>query len=434
MRLQDYHLHIKLMRFKAENIALKWPIRIFIAFVILAFLSPFIANDKPLVCKYKGEWMFPVFSFYNKSIIISNNEVEIINYNMGKEWKSLETSFAIFPPCAYSPNTIDADNAPLKSPFDQQFITINNSVVSLPTKYRHWFGTTQNGNDVLSGIIHGTKISLSVGIFGMLLASLIGISLGAIAGYYQNNTFKIGYFQFWLIILSLFFAWFYSIKIRQTELISSFNNGGLSVLLQLLFSGIIFSTIVYLFSWIGKKIDDLINKNSKIYFPFDLIISKLIEILNSIPVLLLIISVAAIAKPSYLFLILILGFLSWTNLARIVRAEFIKAKHLDYVMACKAIGISNTRIIIRHILPNVLPIIFVQIIFGMAGAVLIESALSFIGVGVPLNVISWGSLLNEGQNSFSSWWLIVFPGVCVFTLILIYNKIATHLSSKRTDF
>ena len=99
-------------------------------------------------------------------------------------------------------------------------------------------------------------------------------------------------------------------------------------------------------------------------------------------------------------------------------------------MACKAIGISNTRIIIKHILPNILPIVFVQIIFGMAGAVLIESALSFIGVGVPLNVVSWGSLLNEGQNSFSSWWLIVFPGVCVFTLILIYNKIATHLSSR----
>ena len=131
-----------------------------------------------------------------------------------------------------------------------------------------------------------------------------------------------------------------------------------------------------------------------------------------------------------MFLILTLGFLSWTNIARIVRAEFIKAKHLDYVMACKAIGISNTRIIIKHILPNILPIVFVQIIFGMAGAVLIESALSFIGVGVPLNVVSWGSLLNEGQNSFSSWWLIVFPGVCVFTLILIYNKIATHLSSR----
>ncbi len=430
MSIQDYHLYIKLMRFQPKNIALKWPIRIFIAFVILAFLSPFIANDKPLVCKYKGEWMFPAFSFQNKSIILANNKLETINYNMGKEWKLLETSFAIFPPCAYSPNTIDADNAPLKSPFEKQFITINNSSVTLPIKYRHWFGTTQNGNDVLSAIIHGTKISLSVGIFGMLLASILGISLGAIAGYYQNNTFKIGYFQFGLILFSLIIAWFYSIKIRQDELINSFNNGGLSVIFQLLFSVIIFSSIVYLFSGIGKKIDNLINKNAKIYFPFDTIISKLIEILNSIPVLLLIISIAAIAKPSYLFLILILGFLSWTNLARIVRAEFIKAKHLDYVMACKAIGISNSRIIIKHILPNILPVIFVQIVFGMAGAVLIESSLSFIGVGVPLNVISWGSLLNEGQNSFSSWWLIIFPGVCVFTLILIYNKIATHLSKK----
>jgi peptide/nickel transport system permease protein len=434
MKLQDLHIHIKFLRFQAKHIALKWPIRIFSAFVMLAFLSPFIANDKPLICKYKGEWLFPAFSFQNKKTINYNNEVEIVNYNMGKEWKLLETSFVLFPPCAYSPNTIDADNAPLKSPFDKQYLTINNSVVSLPIAYRHWFGTTQNGNDVLSAIIHGTKISLSVGIFGMLLASIIGISLGAIAGYYQNNTFKIGYFQFGFLVLSLVFAWFYSIKIRQDELVNSFNNGGIGVLTQLILSATIFLTISYVFSWIGKKIDYLINKNSQIFFPFDLVISKLIEILNSIPVLLLIISVAAIAKPSYLFLILILGFLSWTNIARIVRAEFIKAKHLDYVMACKAIGISNTRIIIKHILPNILPIVFVQIMFGMAGAVLIESALSFIGVGVPLNVVSWGSLLNEGQNSFSSWWLIIFPGVCVFTLILIYNKIATHLSLKHSDF
>ena len=75
MKLQDLHIHIKFLRFQAKHIALKWPIRIFSAFVILAFLSPFIANDKPLICKYKGEWLFPAFSFQNKKTINYNNEV-----------------------------------------------------------------------------------------------------------------------------------------------------------------------------------------------------------------------------------------------------------------------------------------------------------------------------------------------------------------------
>ena len=89
---------------------------------------------------------------------------------------------------------------------------------------------------------------------------------------------------------------------------------------------------------------------------------------------------------------------------------------------------SHYRIIIKHILPNVIPILLVQIIFGLAGAVLIEASLSFIGVGVPLNTITWGSLLNEARDHFSAWWLVVFPGLCVFTLIFIYNKIATEIS------
>ena len=91
---------------------------------------------------------------------------------------------------------------------------------------------------------------------------------------------------------------------------------------------------------------------------------------------------------------------------------------------------SDFAIMRKHILPNVFPIILVQIIFGMAGAVLIEASLSFIGVGIPSNTVSWGSLLNEARDHFSAWWLVVFPGLCVFTLIFIYNRIATEIMGK----
>jgi peptide/nickel transport system permease protein len=398
---------------------------VFFAFIVIAILAPVLANDRPLICKYKGEWLFPVFSSKNLIFIGS----ESINYNMAKGWKTLETEFSFFPPCAYSPNSIDADNAPRKSPFDSQTMTLKNGEMkALPYKFRHWLGTTQNGNDVLSCLVHGTKISLSVGIFSMLIASLLGIVFGASAGYFQNNTLKIGVFQIIFLILVTFFNYFLCFIIRADKLSEGFQSGGIWLIYQVMFTIYLVIQNTVIFLWLGKWIDKKFNIDHKINFPIDTIVMRLIEILNSIPTLLLIIAMSAITKPSFSLLIVIIGFLSWTGIARITRAEYMKAKQLDYVTSCKAIGLGYYRIIARHILPNVLPVILVQVVFGLAGAVLIEASLSFIGVGVPLDIITWGSLLNEARDHFSAWWLVVFPGLCVFTLIFVYNKIAVEIS------
>jgi peptide/nickel transport system permease protein len=422
--IQSYSSFKKIL---SKNRVLKRCVYVFTFFVFISILAPFIANDKPLVCKYKGQWLFPAFSFKHQMQI----NTETINYNMAKDWKTLEADFAIFPPCAYSPSTIDADNAPRKSPYDEQVMTLKNGQkISLPIKYRHWLGTNQNGNDVLSCLIHGTKVSLSVGILSMLIAGLLGIVLGASAGYFQNNILRIGYVQLLFLLLGVFLTYFYGIVIRGDKLTEAFIDGGIWLILSLLFLFFISVKTIGGFVWIGGYIDRKLKTDHKINFPVDSLISRVIEILNSIPSLLLIIALSAITKPSYTLLILIIGFLSWTNIARLTRAEYLKAQQLDYVTACKAIGMSNYRIMIKHILPNVFPLILVQLVFGLAGAVLIETSLSFIGVGVPLNVITWGSLLNEARNHFSAWWLVVFPGLGVFTLIFIYNKIATEISSK----
>ncbi|MBI3520763.1 MAG: ABC transporter permease [Bacteroidetes bacterium] len=409
----------------SHNRVLKRCVRVFFIFVTIALLAPFIANDKPLICKYKGHWLFPAFSLRHYSTI----DGTVINYNMGKDWKILNTEVCVFPPCSWSPNTIDAENAPRKSPFDAQVITYTNQqTVSIPLQFRHWLGTTQNGNDVLSCLIHGTQVSLSVGIFSMLIAALLGISIGACAGYFQNHTLRISYSQVIGLMLALFLSYFYGIVVRADTLANAMSAGGLYLVVQVLFTLYLFvqNSIVLLF--VGKWIDSKLGLSPALYFPLDSVVMRVIEILNSIPGLLLIIALSAIAKPSFGLLILIIGFLSWTSIARLTRAEYLKTKQLDYVTSCKAIGMSHYRIIIRHILPNVLPLILVQIIFGLAGAVLIEASLSFIGVGVPLNTITWGSLLNEARDHFSAWWLVVFPGLCVFTLIYIYNKIATEIS------
>lgn len=425
-KLKIRHTYTAFKNLLQNNKVLRQAFRILCAMLIVVVLSPFLANDKPLAIKYKGQWLFPAFSLKHQYRISAN---EVVNYNMGKEWKTIPADFSLFAPCAYSPNTLDADNAPRKGPFDQQFITLpNKELAPLALKFRHWLGTTQNGNDVLSCLIHGTKISLSVGIFSMLIAAFLGISLGAAAGYFQNNQLKIGYVQGLFLILGVFLTYFYCIVIRGDKLAEAFNRGGIWLILRLLFLFYISLKTIGGLGWIGRFIDRKLHTDRAIHFPVDAIVSRMIEVLNSIPALLLILAFSAIAKPSYTVLILIIGFLAWTNIARLARAEYVKAKQLDYVTACKALGMKNKRILFRHILPNVLPVIMVQVVFGMAAAVLIESSLSFIGVGVPIDVITWGSLLNEGRDYFSSWWLVVFPGLCVFTLVFTYNRIATELS------
>lgn len=422
---ETYHSYKTLL---SKNRALKLCVRVFLVFVCVALLAPFLSNDKPLICKYKGQWLFPAFSFKNQYII---SEDDIINYNMGNDWKTLNTDFSVFAPCAYSPNTIDAANAPRKSPFDaQEFVSKNNTTTSIPYKFRHWLGTTQNGNDVLSGIIHGTKISLSVGIFSMLIASIIGIILGACAGYFENNSIKIGYVQLLFLLIGIFISYFYCVVVRGSNLAAAFTIGSALDILRFFLLLYLSYIVIKCLLKIGNKIDVTLKTDNILNFPLDAIVSRIIEILNSIPSLLLIIALSAITKPSYTLLISIIGFLSWTTIARLTRAEYLKTKQLDYITSSKAIGMSDFAIMRKHILPNVFPIILVQIIFGMAGAVLIEASLSFIGVGIPSNTVSWGSLLNEARDHFSAWWLVVFPGLCVFTLIFIYNRIATEIMGK----
>lgn len=398
----------------------------FVLLISLAILAPLLANDKPLVCHYKGQWLFPAFSLKTE-VILSNHEV--INYQMGREWKLFPLDVAVFPPCAYSPHTIDPDNAPYKSPFDHQSITLNNKITfSIPLKFRHWLGTTQNGNDVLSHLIHGARVSIGVGILSTLIASVVGMLLGAFSGYFGNHALKIGYIQLFLLLVSAFLAWFYAISTREEELSLAFNNGGMKLMLELCLSVFIFLSILLSFGALGKWVEQLLKIEKKIPLPLDALISRIIQILDAIPSLLIVMSISIVAKPSFTLLVLIIGLLNWTQIVRVVRAEYMKAKRLDYILSCKSMGMSDSRILFKHILMNTIPIIIVQLIYTMSGAVLLEASLSFIGIGMPANMVSWGGLLNEAHQHFSSWWLVLFPGLCLFILLYTYNKVASEMT------
>jgi peptide/nickel transport system permease protein len=123
----------------------------------------------------------------------------------------------------------------------------------------------------------------------------------------------------------------------------------------------------------------------------------------------------------------IIGFLSVPGVARLTRAEFIRSRSLDYVQSARALGLRDFRIIFRHILPNAISPVFVYVAFGIASAIVAESSLSFLGIGVPADTVTWGSLLSYARDDYSAWWMAVFPGLAIFITVAMYNLIGEGL-------
>jgi len=152
------------------------------------------------------------------------------------------------------------------------------------------------------------------------------------------------------------------------------------------------------------------------------IIMRFIDIMLTIPTFFLILAVIAFVEPSIWNIMIVIGLTGWMGVARLVRAEFLSVKERDYVMAARALGASDSRIIFRHILVNSMAPVLVSAVLGIAGAVLVESALSFLGIGVQPPTPSWGNILTLGKDNIEiAWWLSVFPGLAILFTVLGYN-------------
>lgn len=212
---------------------------------------------------------------------------------------------------------------------------------------KHWIGTEMFGADIFSHMIHACRIAMAIGFISTGIASIIGIIIGGLMGY---------------------------------------------------FAGIV-----------------------------DLIGGRLVEIFSAIPTIYLLLTfVAAFPEWRSIYLIMaIIGLTSWTGDARFVRAEFLKLRHQDFVQAAIAAGLPLRSVLFRHILPNAVAPLLVSASFGIAGAILSESTLSFLGLGLLPGEASWGSLLNEAVSAGGKfiWWLAFFPGFAIFMTVLSYNLI-----------
>jgi peptide/nickel transport system permease protein len=154
----------------------------------------------------------------------------------------------------------------------------------------------------------------------------------------------------------------------------------------------------------------------------DGMIMRAVDIMLSIPTIFLVLAVIAILEPSIINIMAVIGLTSWMEPARLIRAEFISLKEREFVLAARGIGASDGRIIMKHVLPNGLSPILVSATLGIGGAILIESALSFLGLGVQPPTPSWGSLLSSGKDNIEiAWWLSAFPGLAILITVLGYN-------------
>ncbi len=160
----------------------------------------------------------------------------------------------------------------------------------------------------------------------------------------------------------------------------------------------------------------------------DWLISRLIETVLCFPFLFLVLGIVALFKPSMVTLMAALALTTWTSEARFVRGEVLRIRDMEFAQAARASGARDVRIIFRHLLPNALAPVIVFASFGVAAAILTESALSFLGLGVPLPTASWGSMLSKAHEHIEyAWWLIAFPGLAIFATVAAFNIIGERL-------
>lgn len=291
-----------------------------LALFLVALVAPFLAGEKPIYMTLDGNaYWFPNIVDYAGLL-----EIDF------KTWTPPDGDRAVRPPVAYSP------------------LSQNLRDRLSPPGATHFLGTDDRGRDVLSRMVWGTRISITIGFVAVGIAVAIGIIFGALAGYYR---------------------------------------------------GII-----------------------------DVVVQRIIEVVMCFPSFFLIIAVIAVLPPSIWNIMIVIGLTGWTGVARLVRGEFLRLRESDFATAAHATGLTDRRVMFRHLLPNALSPVLVSATFGIAGAILTESGLSFLGFGVPPPTASWGEILKQSQRYVdSAWWLVVFPGAAIFLTVTAFNLVGEGL-------
>ena len=292
---------------------------IFSALFALSLGAEFIANDKPIVFSYGGELHFPVMFSYPETVIGGVLETEA-EYRDPYVMALIEAEgWALWPPLRFAHDTIDYTYTVTPSPPDA----------------KHILGTDGLGTDVFAKLLYAFRLSVLFGIGMTAITSVIGVTVGAVQGYF----------------------------------------GGL----------------------------------------IDLIGQRLVEIQTGLPILFVLIILASIVEPNVYWLLIILALFSWMALVGVVRAEFLRARNFEFVRAAQGLGVSDLKILRRHVLPNAMVATLTYLPFILNGSITSLTALDFLGFGLPLDAPSFGRLLSSAKANLHAPWL----GISVFVTLAL---------------
>jgi ABC-type dipeptide/oligopeptide/nickel transport system permease subunit len=230
--------------------------------------------------------------------------------------------------------------APLIAPYDP---ALQNLPLSLrPPSLKHWFGTDVLGRDYFSRVVYGSRISISIGLVATTISLLLGLTLGATAGYF------------------------------------------------------------------GKSLDALISRVADVFFAFPFIVGVILVLVALGP-----------DFPRIIALFIAIGLFGWATVARLFRASILQVKQADYVEAARALGAGHFRILTRHVIPNALAPVIVFSMIATGTVILVEAALSFLGLGVSAGTPAWGYMVSQGKSYMTTQpWLVLFPGLGIVVTVL----------------
>lgn len=347
-----------------------WSLWIFLVLFFLSLFAEFIANDKPLIISYEGHLHFPVLFTYTETdfgglfateadyrdpvleCLVRTNGSELCEDDINStDIKGAKAGWFLWPPIRYSyktinlehPHTIGKEGRCLSFPEPPQWASSAKLCDATPEKLErfnrlgntNWLGTDDQGRDVVARAIYGFRISILFGLALTIFSSIVGITAGAVQGYFGGWT--------------------------------------------------------------------------------DLIFQRFIEVWNSIPTLYLLIIVASIIEPNFWILLGILLLFSWVALVGVVRAEFLRGRNLEYVRAARALGLTSSKIMIKHLLPNAMVATLTFMPFILNGSITTLTSLDFLGFGLPPGDPSLGELLKQGKANLQAPWL----GLTAFFVIAI---------------
>jgi microcin C transport system permease protein len=334
-----------------------WSLWIFLGLFVFSLFAEVVANDKPLIVRYKGETLFPVLVDYPESkfggflALTDYKDPVILDEIQQNGWM-------LWPPIRYSYSSINKDYPRLKNaedrclgfpspPFWATALPLCEAPADQIARFqelgnRNWLGTDDQGRDVVARIIYGFRLSIIFGLILTILSSVIGITAGAVQGY---------------------------------------------------FGGVV-----------------------------DLVFQRVLEIWSAIPSLYVLLIISNVLVPGFWTLLGILLLFHWVSLVGVVRAEFLRGRNFEYIKAARALGLSNGKIMFKHLLPNAMVATLTFLPFALSSSITALTALDFLGLGLPPGSPSLGELLLQGKGNLQAPWLALsaFFSIALLLALLIF--------------